>query len=705
MRQALGRRQQPPAGEQEPMNDFVARLPPFRANSPLRQPQRQSQRQRQQRQRQQTQQQTQQQPRQQRQRQQRQRQQPRRRSTPRRSLWQRLNALPTPDNIFDAHPAQQPVQPAIQQIQQEQPIQQRPQQAQAQAEQARLRYLRRWRIAVSKETHRELLFASWKEAIKQAARGWVTFRKGQPTKEQSQQLTWIMINLTRALVASDLDGIENRLFELLAEGNLPTAEAQQFWDDSKDMNLPIPTELVANSFRNRLQRPVLRRLTQLLNYLCKELVKANYGRNAYRRDADDADISVTVIGLPKRLLAEPGENPPKPIDPAIFESNRYRDAQMIVKDLLQPIPVELPMPNQVSVTVVVRDPTQLSDLEFIALLSSCYSIVNSRQIPSFTVANSPGSDFGGVTRTIIQLLVGYLRRHLSRLPRTDLPQRQQQRQQSQGACNWQIQYTLWWPERMAHLREMPEFLAGFLALVLNTRNQADLSLSIGCRVLLTFGDNPILENVYFNLALYALQDPQATQALVAMMTEYADPELTELVGDHNQTQSVQRQLGQRFSPAKRLNWLNGVLRKLLYYPSGDRAEMTFILAIREALHRSVPLDLLLTIPTVFEVDLNHVEIQIERPLDPINRRVAGYVRQYYRTSDDETKRQFLSFVHGTVSNKPIIVKLIKSWPTSRFPEAHTCFGHLDLPPYSSLAEFVDKLTQGMANSGVVLTTI
>jgi hypothetical protein len=148
---------------------------------------------------------------------------------------------------------------------------------------------------------------------------------------------------------------------------------------------------------------------------------------------------------------------------------------------------------------------------------------------------------------------------------------------------------------------------------------------------------------------------------------------------------------QQASTANRMRWLNAVLKKRLYFPSGDPAQRDFVLAIHQQLKAVLTRAQLRYVYNLFEIDLSGLQV--------VGDYVEGkaWLTQWISEADQNQLRMLTIFVHGTVSNRKIGVQH-SNVGIDALPVSHTCAGLLDIPLYPDYRTFKQKLEYAIANT-------
>jgi hypothetical protein len=318
-------------------------------------------------------------------------------------------------------------------------------------------------------------------------------------------------------------------------------------------------------------------------------------------------------------------------------------------------------------------------------------------IVSFAVADQMGSDMGGVTRMVLYKLAECLGKILKKsseglyyLVKTD---------GSPLSIPFMMNVTL------------------FIKLVVLTNTKVDLPLNYGTIYMLTnriflsrVGDNlsikdPWKLNLDILMALYNMQNPTELKSLISLIG-MSDEDMEEYLPMYLQstqsTQSAQKgQTSEYFKTSQvpqavehnqntRLAWLQLTLYKKLFHPYSEKPPVIHLdnVISSSADNRWFPYGVQ-EFASYFKIPLNS-EVMLQIPIisssqedDPIIERNIEHVKRFI--VDNPTRWEImLVFIHGSLrTEKEITINKV----SGGLPVAHTCFGSLDLRPYTRYEDF------------------
>jgi hypothetical protein len=410
-----------------------------------------------------------------------------------------------------------------------------------------------------------------------------------------------------------------------------------------------------------------------------EYTIADYSRTlAYDRRFSTLINAVMATPLSAQSHQQPQQQSQQPSVAGGFSRKAYQRAyKQLERDLRTTEPAGSTYYERTSVKL---DPDNLVTPSGLLSVARIISILNEqRQLPNFTITGEPGVDSGGVTRRVIQTLCDFVK---AQLHSTVVgPAGPTQQPAAGSACNLTTLYTL----ASADPMQVSSCLSSIIVLASRTGNKLDLPLTLGARALLVYGDQPPLDDVYYNYALYEQQAPDEAKALYNLTT-LPEQQVEEYLSSYPQ-QGIQ----QAATKANRLRWLNAVLKKRLYYPSGDPAERQLAIDLHAALKNLLTPQELKYLFNLFEIDLTKLKVEGDFA------KGASWLSRYIQELTPIQLRRLVLFIHGAVSNKPIKVNHSYRSP-SHLPVAHTCFGSVDLPDYPDYATFKSKLETALAET-------
>jgi hypothetical protein len=351
-------------------------------------------------------------------------------------------------------------------------------------------------------------------------------------------------------------------------------------------------------------------------------------------------------------------------------------------------------------------PTVAEVLDVLHQLQAFQDVVEEEETyPRFHVVGELGIDEGGVMRRVLHTLVEFIRPYLLTVSISP---------GDAASCRPMVFYTLALkagePDDpvLTQLRAKlinDGGLAALFKLVFASNTPIDLPLWIGTKLMCATSrknldrEYPDFNSVHFNYAAYNMVDPNEASRLRNLL----DEDSVEYLDSHPQSEQSPA-IKSLAKPEHRLKWLNAVLRKRLYYPSGKIEDMQ---DQRQVIHDLCTMKipghtsrflswLARSLLYLCRLDLSSMKVIGDDPL-------AAYLKRYISkllADQNETQLTKLSiYVHGIASNRPI--KIVPTGgDANMLPVAHTCFGYLDVPmAYPNYEHFVERLEKAMELAG------
>jgi hypothetical protein len=196
-----------------------------------------------------------------------------------------------------------------------------------------------------------------------------------------------------------------------------------------------------------------------------------------------------------------------------------------------------------------------------------------------TIQDQMGVDHGGVTRMLLNRLAIILKSYLPEIGgRYYIPANTN----ADVSSRYDILY-----------------ISLFIWLVVLTGTHVDLPLTYGTMYAITHDIRHYTSNLHELMALYRLADPDDFQLLINMVT-MDDREIREYLPDYPQSSQVPE--GAPIDEEHKLAWLYVVLLKKVFYPGGDKGELT---ALQELSDHKIIKGSPLSIDQYFRPNLNH----------------------------------------------------------------------------------------------------